>query len=786
MTIGDKLSVYSDKAYRKNNGRFFEAVGNVVIIGETDTVYGEVASLNQDTMIVKVEGNVRFITKDMTLYGSHIEYNIVTGSAVVKNARILTSDFNLVANQLVRVNQSEYIAHEGEFTTCKDCAESWSIYGKVIRLKVGKYVQIKHGLAKIKGVNVIYLPYIVLPILSKRETGLLVPQIGNRAGEGFSLGLPVFVALDEAKDMTITPTFWAKRGTGGDLQYRQKFSDMSWVEFNSRGLSDTIYEPGKSNVGTSGTEFFRYFAEVESHQFWSPNLNSHVRYTDARDLDIVRDHPQFIDDKILSSDIGLTAAGAWRQDLFSVGTEVNYLKNQLVSDPLEFDPSYVQTLPRVTLSTVPISVVQTKYPGLQHIALGMDGSFTRFRQVKEDESVFLRNADRISVQPYLMWHYFTAGPISLKSRYVLDQQTYRFANSQEAYAGKNAGLVQTEASFRMDKVFGLAYEESIPLKYISSKELKKIRESESTGLKPIREEEKQQRLVGELPNFESEVARDHIVQVRNSYRHSQEYNFVHHYITSQNNYGNSRFLDQVDGSSNGQIGWFDYEDSVRSEEYLYGPTTSRTDMPPENTVEFQWNNTLIKKSPKIFSFLDDEKYLRDNFSYGQIGYFNVSQGYLIGDKNLPESGERLTRLRLTTGYSASRWSVAFSDVYFHQNSDNIFSVSGTRRFNSLNIFANYNQNNISTNRLSTVSFGGQVRPTDTLGFAMVKDVDLEANRDIRTIYSFDVMPNNNCWIFNLNLSQTLVGNRYSFNIIYNFGDDNFDRYRTDYFAMKRL
>src|SRR5690606_18891537 len=116
------------------------------------------------TLQVKVEGNVRVVTKDFTLYGSHVEYNLESGRANIKNARILAMDFNIVANQLVRVDQNTYVAHEAEFTTCKDCTESWSIYGKEIRVDVGEWVRIKHGLAKIKGVDVLYIPYFVLPI----------------------------------------------------------------------------------------------------------------------------------------------------------------------------------------------------------------------------------------------------------------------------------------------------------------------------------------------------------------------------------------------------------------------------------------------------------------------------------------------------------------------------------------------------------------------------------------------------------------------------------------------
>lgn len=785
LTLGDKLSIFSDKAYRKNNGRYFEAVGNVVIISQQDTVYGELASLDQDTMMVKMEGNVRFITKDMTLYGSHVDYNLVTGAANIRNARIMTSSFNLVSTKLVRVNENEYLAEEAEFTTCKDCAESWSVYGKNIKIQVGEYVQIKHGLLKIKGVDVIYIPYIILPILNKRKTGLLIPRISSRQGEGLSFEQPVFWAIDEHKDMTFSPTFWAERGYGGDFQYRQRFSGMSWFETTNRLLNDTIYEPGQNNEDKSGDEFFRYFTDIESHQFWSPNLGSHFRYTGARDLDMVIDNPQFTDPKILGSDLGLEGFINWRQDFYTLGADAHYLRNQLYSEPTEFDRSYVQVMPRLNLNTVPYSVVQSKTPFFQHIAVGADGSFARFRQVDEDDELFIRNADRFSVQPYVMWHLLTLGPVSLKTRYTFDQQTYRFADQDEPGFGKSAGLFRTEVSFTMDKVFGLAFEEKIPLKYISESDLKALREERKQGLAPIQQSEKKNRLVGEMPEFESSLAKDNIVQVRNSYRHSQEFKLLHHFISAESEYGNKRFLGQI---KNSQIGQFDYEDALRSEEYLFGANTTRTIVPPENTLELQWNNTLIRKSPKAFSYLVDEKYLRDNFNYQRIGYFNVSQGYLLNkvEEEDEDFRQRLTRLMLESGYYGDRWFINMQEYYFHYDNQNIFTLNFTRRFEYLNVFSSYNYNSFNTSNLNTLSFGGQVRPTDVLGVAMVRDVDLEAGQNIRTVYSLDIMPHNNCWILNLNYRDGLLDSRYSFNVIFNFGDESFERYRNDYFGVKRL
>lgn len=784
LQLGDKLNVFSDKAYRKNNGRHFEAVGNVVIISQSDTIYGELASLDQDTTMVKVEGNVRVITQQMTLYGSHIEYNITSGAATIKNARILAMDFNLVANELIRLNENEYVAKEAEFTTCKDCAESWSVYGKEIRIKVGDTVTIRHGLAKIKGVDVLYIPYITLPIASNRKTGLLFPKISTRPGEGLAFEQPIFIAIDESKDATVAPTFWAKRGYGGDIQYRQRFNEMSWFEANGRLLNDTIYEPGKTDTSVSGDEFFRYFTTLETHQQFSSNFGSHIRYAGMRDLDFVRDHPLLTDTKIIGSDVGLQGFADWRQNYFSLGLSADYLRNQLYDVPTEFDRSYVQTMPRVTLSSVPFSLVQSKVPMFQHIALGFEGSLTRFHQVKPDEDgpdLRLRNADRLSMQPYMMWHMFTKGPVSLSTRYTLDQQLYKFDDPEQPKFGKNAGLIRTEMGFTMDRIYGLAYEEKIPIKYIPEKDLKELRDKKEQGLTPLRVSSKENRLIGKLDTFETELTKENIIQVRNSYRHSQEFKALHHYIASENEFGNKRFGNQISRYE----GWFDYEDAIRSQEFQFGANTTRTMIPPENTMEIQWNNSLIRKSPKVFSYLVDDKYLRDNFAYNRIGWFNVSQGYLLNESEAEDERQRLTRLALSTGYQTDRWIVSLQEYYFHYDQENIFNINFNRRFEYLRLLGSYNYNSFGESNLNTISAGGQVRPLDTLGFAVMKDMDLEAKKNIRTIYSLDIMPHNNCWILNLNYRESLTAQQYSFNVLFNFGDDNFAQYRNNYFGVKR-
>ena len=776
LQLGETVSIYSEKAYRKNKGLTFEAIGNVVILSGKDTLYGEKASLNLKSGDVKIEGNVRFISEGITIYGSKIEFNSSTGQLEMFSARIITADFNIVANTIKKIDDKNYIAKKAEFTTCKDCTESWVIFGDEIKIELNQYIRIKHALTKIKGVSVLYFPYIAIPIKNKRESGLLFPKLSTRLDEGIRYEQPVFWAINDSRDMTFTPTFLARRGYGTDIEYREAFGDNKWIKFNNRMVNDSIFAPGKTDTQLSGGKYFRNFVDLETHMQWSNDFTQHFRFTGMKDLDMIRDYNEFTEEYLQDSDVGVSTFTELRREWMNVGVEASYRRNLIVDDSEKFDKQYVQTLPSVYFSTTPYSLLQSDKLFLQNISVGLDSDVTVFKQMNEDESTYLRNVRRVNAKPYLDWHLFNIGAVKAKTSYMLNYQSYDFLNNDETSFTKYAGVVTTELSFSMDKIFGLAYEEKVLVKDLNKEFLRANTDKETLKL-----EKTASNLIGKIPSFENSLTKESISFVKNSYRHSQEFKFLHHLIANSNESGNNRFDNQIDSN----LGWFDYDDAIAEDANDLGTNATRTEIPLRNTLELQWNNSLIRKSPKTFNYFTDDQYLRDNFSYSKIGYFNLSQGFTI-DNDASNLQKRLTRLHLASGYSTGSWSFSFSDFFFHEGSDHILATTFQRRFQILSLLGSYNLNSLSGSNIETVRFGTQIRPFDTLGFSLLKEEDLNADENISSIYQVDFMPNNNCWILNFNYRETVVDNRYSFNWVFNFGNDEFKEYRNNFFQFNRI
>lgn len=778
LQFGDSISIYSEKAYRRDNGKIFEAIGNVVIISGNDTLYGEKASLNSKSGEVLIEGSVRYIGKNITLYGSKIHMNMSNNSLEMTNTRMITPDFSIVASKVIKKSDSIYFAEDAEFTTCRDCKESWLISGKKIEVELDRYVQIHNALVKVKGIDVLYVPYIAIPIKSKRESGLLFPEIYTRSGEGAVYSQPVYWAIAKDKDMTITPTFMGGRGYGSDLEYRQAFGDGKWMEFSNKMIMDSLYDAKRLGDSNAGTHEFRHFYEFESHMQWSNDFTQHLYVTGVQDLDFYGDFSKYTDQKLRGTDAGLDLFLDKRFNRLSLGLETKYKRNILVDDPTLFDKSYVQVLPSVSLSLMPQILYHQDRSFLNKLSYGLDSRFTSFKQDRLVETTYLRNVNRTEVYPYLQVNWANYGAVNLSSNFSLDYQQYNFHDEEQVNFYKHTNTIKTELSFTMDRIFGLAYEEVYQKKEFKEKDLLKFKKEKNSE---ISEKKAETNLIGHLPNFEDSLAKETFKIKRNSYRHSQEFKFIHHQILDSDENGNGKFLDQIQTEN----GWFDDNDIVKRDIGVLESNESRQSLPINNTFELQWNNSLIKKAPKNYHYLKDEKYLKDTFAYSKIGHFNISQGYLLSSTD-DEFYKKLTRLLLDTSYTASTWNINLKDYYFHGAGNHILSFSGQKRFDRLSALTVYNYNSLDNSNIKTIKGGLQFRPHDVLGFSYLEEFDLDAEEKIQSIYQVDFMPNNNCWIINFNLKETLFEETYAFNFVFNFGNDEFKSYRNNFFNFSRL
>jgi LPS-assembly protein len=778
LQIGDEINIYANKVFRRDNGQIFEAVGNTVIVHKDETLYGHSASMDLRNKKLEVSGNVRYFSQDINIYGSSMNYDMEQKTLDIGNARLYTAFYSIVARKIEKVSKNYYIAEEAEFTTCKDCPESWTIYGARVDYTVNEYVHVKHALLRVNGADLMYFPYIIFPVIKDRQSGVLFPKISTE-DSGWNLGIPLYWAINQESDLTFTPYYRTRRGGGAEFEYRHALNNYSSIEYSTRWYNDEIYRPGKLNEKKAFSPSVRNFSDLEFHYRMNQDHGVHFRFVDMKDFDFVRDEYRYTNERMYSNDIGIDFVYNGRSDRFEWNFETYERKNILNADPVAYsnqfkrDQDNVQVLPKVSLGMSPIQLLRGDRNILPRALFGLDMDATVFQQHKKQELFsytsnsttvnrkILRNTLRNNVHSYVSVDWFDDGRFKLNSQYDFKYQHYDFRDDQEDQFQKYSGVLRTELSFGVDKIYGLSYREKIP------KQNNLDTYDENNGL-----------YIGHLRDFSLKNIDPHVEVIRNSYKHGMDFKLIHQVIPSEREFGNKNFLSQIKDPDIGAKAWFDQNDAIQSRVTELGSAELKKGDSSNNIFEFHWENSLVRKAPQHFNYNDNKKYLKDNFNYETIAHFNIKQGVrLESNENVKDKSQKFTKLGVNLGVYAYKYIQFYAtDYYNYDNKKHNIEINMSNDFNFVR-FSNglkYLEDDGDTVK-KIHSFGVGFQLTDEYYFSFNRSRDLGQNENINQKIAFVYTPYSKCWAIGSTIVKNSDDTRLSFDFELNFGTEIFPR-----------
>lgn len=706
-----------------------------------------------------VEGNVRYVGSGLTVYGSKLYYNMATKKMNIESARVISDSYTVLGKSLSQLGEGEFEGEDAEYTTCKDCPESWSIYGKKIHITQNEYIRIRHGYLKIKGVIAFYFPYLIFPIKKERESGILFPKIGFNFANGIRFQQPYYHVFGEKSDMTITPSTWGKRGFGGQLEVRSFFSEQNWVLAETLFADDKVYEPFKNEITLSGQSEFRHFSTWEHHFSHGTWFNHHFKFTDPSDFDLVRDYDFYALRKLQGSEVGGEGFFDFRHPLVTTSIFSGYYQNLLFKQPKDLDDRYVQVQPEVDISLMPMRLFNSKSFFVRNAFLGMQSTWTNFKQNHYSEDTLYRNASRYHILPNLTVNFAPLGPLNFNSKVIYDAQKYKFRNGDDSFK-KSVYRYENEVNFEIEKIFGFSYQTKLPSE--------SVEQNEAIDKDALKDRPQQiNDLVGHLDLYGKEDEKKEVQIVSNSYRHRQIFRLKHYLLSDIKSDGNDAFLSQIQDVD----GQFDRIDTLRQEEFKNNEESSIT-LPLLNTVELKWENTLIRKSPIVGRSQNPGNRLIDEFDYQQLGYFNISQAYDL-DSESELVRERLSRLYVDSGLNLDRFSFRTREYYFYDTQSHIFSTGFGFRYPFFRFNIDYTYNNETDPIRKLVNLSAYLNLISKIELNTSYEYDLELETIPTSNYNFTYSPSNDCWKFNINYRKTLIQGRLSINFLIKFNDNNF-------------
>jgi hypothetical protein len=154
------------------------------------------------------------------------------------------SYFRLEGDELVRVNGNDFRAKHSLWTPCKcekDELPAWGIRASTTFAQMGGYATFNDALLEIKGIPILYLPWLMVPIKDRRQSGLLMPSFTDDAVSGSGYSQPLFIDLGRNKDVTIKGDIFERRGLRVGAEARHKKSEFSGLQLNMEVMRDKVW-----------------------------------------------------------------------------------------------------------------------------------------------------------------------------------------------------------------------------------------------------------------------------------------------------------------------------------------------------------------------------------------------------------------------------------------------------------------------------------------------------------------------------------------------------------------
>lgn len=201
----------------------YRAEGDVVIRKGDQVLYAQKAIYNAQTHVAEVPGPFRLESGGDLLQGKEGVFDLESRTARIAEGTLFLREnhYYISGGVMEKVGERSYVITRCRITTCDGPNPDWSITGSEVRVTLEGYGQVKDAAFRVRGIPLLYSPYLIFPAKTKRQTGFLPPRIGYSGLTGMDVEIPFFWVLADQADLTFYQRYLSRRGymQGVELDY---------------------------------------------------------------------------------------------------------------------------------------------------------------------------------------------------------------------------------------------------------------------------------------------------------------------------------------------------------------------------------------------------------------------------------------------------------------------------------------------------------------------------------------------------------------------------------------
>ena len=249
---GQVAEIYSSGPQR-HQGDITSADGDVDIRYADTRLRADHVEYNEKTKEAVATGHVQLDYNGEHLEATEAHYNVSTGHGLFQNVhgtfkvvrqpneQVLLTDNPLYfqARTVERFAGDLYFVQRAWITICDLEHPKWQFYAPEARIRLDKTVALVNSNFRLFRVPLVWLPYATAPAGSKvRQSGFLIPDIGQSSRKGFIVGDAFYFAPVSWMDTTFGAQFMSRRGVLERGSFRAKPFENTSIEYTYFGVDD--------------------------------------------------------------------------------------------------------------------------------------------------------------------------------------------------------------------------------------------------------------------------------------------------------------------------------------------------------------------------------------------------------------------------------------------------------------------------------------------------------------------------------------------------------------------
>jgi len=259
---GKEVSITADSQQKDQD--VYHLRGHVHIVYDEMRATADEASFDGATGEVIARGHVVFDDATSHLAAEEVHYNIRTQKGWFSNGagyvhakgparpRVLKTEnpFYIWGQTVDRVDENTYLVNHGSMTSCNCAKDGWLLSVGRARVTPGEKIVAHDAIFRFLGVPIFYFPFVMDSIAREpRQTGFLLPHIGNSSQKGYIIGDGFFWAINPSVDLMLGVEDYSKRGIAERGEFRAKPSANADFTVNYFGINDRYTGVNLESVG---------------------------------------------------------------------------------------------------------------------------------------------------------------------------------------------------------------------------------------------------------------------------------------------------------------------------------------------------------------------------------------------------------------------------------------------------------------------------------------------------------------------------------------------------------